>query len=80
MGNPDAVLTTDSSKTGWGAVIDTPFEQHTSGNWTYVDQQYHINFLQFKAAFLALLRFCSHLADKHIRLYMDNSVAVKYVL
>ena len=48
--DPELVLKFDSSKTGWGGVIDnTPLK--TSGFWLFEEKKLHIKFLELKAAF-----------------------------
>ncbi|CAH3107097.1 unnamed protein product [Pocillopora meandrina] len=46
---PDFVLTTDTSKIGWGAVCG---DNKTGGCWDLDEQQYHINYLESKAVLL----------------------------
>ncbi|CAG2216852.1 unnamed protein product [Mytilus edulis] len=76
--DPEIILKTDSSKTGWGGVVDNT-QLQTKGFWSYEEQKLHINYLELKAAFLALKCFCSTKSDKHVRIYMDNMVAVTYI-
>ncbi len=73
--DPEIVLKTDSSKTGWGGVIDNTTLK-TSGFWSYEEKKLHIHFLELKAVFLSLKCFCSTKTNIHIRLYLDNMVAV----
>ncbi|CAG2239292.1 unnamed protein product [Mytilus edulis] len=69
---------TDSSNTGWGAVVqDTLFK--TKGFWSNEEQKNHINFLELKAAYLALIWFCSSRNNVHVKVYLDNMVAVNYI-
>jgi hypothetical protein len=64
----ELLLKNDSSKTGWGGVIDnTPLK--TSGFWLYEEKKLHIKFLELKAVFLSLKCFCSPKTNIHIRLY-----------
>ena len=74
----DMVIESDSSLTGWGAVNKSDFNM-VSGLWSQDDKQYHINYLELKAAFLALQCFCHSLNNMHVQLYLDNTVAVKYL-
>ena len=76
--DPELVLKTDSSKTGWGGVIDNTTLK-TSGFWSYEEKKLHIHFLELKAVFLSLKCFCSTKTNIHIRLYLDNMVAGKVV-
>ena len=76
--DPQFILNTDSSNTGWGAVVqDTLFE--TKGFWSYEEQKNHINFLELKAAYLALIWYCSSRNNIHVKVYLDNMVAVNYI-
>ena len=75
---PDITLQSDSSGTGWGAV-DLSTHKQTGGHWSYTEQKTHINILELKAAFLALQSFCGAVQDKHIRIQIDNVVAVSYI-
>ncbi|CAG2223797.1 unnamed protein product [Mytilus edulis] len=62
--DPQFILNTDSSNTGWGAVVqDTLFK--TKGFWSNEEQKNHINFLELKAAYLALIWFCSSRNNVH---------------
>lgn len=78
LSKPDIIIESDSSLIGYGAINKT---SHTtfSGLWSKSDSELHINFLEMKAAFLSLQYFCSGLSDKHVRLYLDNTVAIKYL-
>ncbi|CAG2212660.1 unnamed protein product [Mytilus edulis] len=76
--DPQFILNTDSSNTGWGAVVqDTLFK--TKGFWSNEEQKNHINFLELKAAYLALIWFCSSRNNVHVKVYLDNMVAVNYI-
>ena len=77
---PDSniVIKTDSSTTGWGGVMEDTVLQ-TKGFWSYEDQREHINFLELKAAFLCLKHFCSTKTNSHIKMFLDNMVAVNYI-
>ena len=75
---PDIVIESDSSLTGWGAVNKSDFNM-VSGLWSQDEKQYHINYLELKAAFLALQFFCQSLKNMHVQLYLDNTVAIKYL-
>jgi len=75
---PNMVIKTDSSKTGWGGIIEDTTKK-TGGHWSYCEQQNHINYLELKAAYLTLKSFLSTQTDLHVKLLMDNSVAVSYL-
>ena len=76
--DPDKVIKTDSSNTGWGGIIEGT-SLKTRGFWSYEEQQNHIIFLELKAAFLSLKSLLSNENDIHVKLLMDNSVAVSYL-
>ena len=76
--DPSVTLQTDSSGLGWGCVMLTTKHQ-TGGHWSYVEQKCHINFLELKAASLGLKSFCALMTNTHIRIQMDNMVAVSYI-
>lgn len=65
------VIKTDSSKTGWGGIIEDTTKK-TGGHWSYCEQQNHINYLELKAAYLTLKSFLSTQTDLHVKLLMDN--------
>lgn len=75
---PDCIIESDSSMTGYGA-YDVTNGTETSGLWDEMDQQHHINFLELKAAFLALKELCEHVRNEHIQLFLDNTTAIKYL-
>lgn len=68
-----AVLYTDASKTGWGAVLE---DTKTSGGWTEFEKDQHINYLELKAVYFGLKALCAKSKCKHIRLMSDNTTAV----
>ena len=51
---PDMLMTTDASMKGWGAVHQS---LETNGRWSQQESLQHINYLELKAAFLALKTF-----------------------
>ena len=59
---PDIVIESDSSLTGWGAINKSNFYT-VSGIWSKADLSHLINYLETKAAFLALQHFCDNLCD-----------------
>ena len=74
--SPDLVITTDASKTGWGAVME---EVKTQGAWSEEESQQHINVLELRAAKFAVMAFTKHRSHSHVHLRMDNVTAVAYV-
>lgn len=61
-----------------GGIIDGT-SLKTGGFWSYVERQNHIIVLELKAAFLSLKILLSNENYIHIKLLMDNSVAVSYL-
>ena len=75
-GEPDFVIYSDASKSGWGCSCKTG---RTGGHWDSSESTNHINVLELKAAFLALQCFAKDKKHIHIRLMMDNTTAVACV-
>ena len=75
---PSRVIEYDSSLTGYGA-HDVTNDIEISGIWTNDDKEKHINYLELKAAFLALKSICKDVNNEHIRLFLDNKTAIKYI-
>ena len=78
VGLPIKKIETDSSLSGYGGV-DLSTGNELSGHWEGEDLLQHINYLELKAAFLCLQAFCSDIQDCHIQLFLDNTVAIKYL-
>ncbi|KAI2654497.1 ORF V: Enzymatic polyprotein [Labeo rohita] len=70
------VVTTDASKTGWGAVCNG---QAASGVWTGPRLLWHINCLELLAVLLALKRFRPLVQGKHVLVRSDNTATVAYI-
>ena len=75
-GNPTKVITTDSSKTGWGAFMD---EDSTQGLWTEEEQKLHINVLELKAVLLGIQSLCKRCSNEHLQVQMDNTTGITYI-
>ena len=75
-GYPQVTLTTDASKLGWGAHVDS---NATQGRWAIEESQLHINELELKAIEFAVRAFSSCLEGKHVKVESDNSTAVTYI-
>ena len=73
---PQHVLTTDSSKLGWGADFKN---QQTGGRWSILETEKHINILELQAVLFGLKAFCKDLSNTHIRIRVDNTTAVAYI-
>ena len=69
--HPALVLESDASQKGWGAHC---METSTGGCWSSMEAQYHINYLELLAAFLALKTFANHQKGL-ILLKMDSVIS-----
>lgn len=74
---PDLILSSDSSKTGWGGILSTG--ETVSGSWSQDESYNHINILELKAVHFCILSFSSILANKSIYIYSDNITTVFYI-
>ncbi len=70
------MITTDASMTGWGAVFEG---RPASGEWTGEFLFWHINCLELRAVFLALMNFLPVLGEHHIIVRMDNMTVVSHI-
>lgn len=77
-GSPKIVLTSDSSKKGWGGVNNTSGET-ANGKWNNEEQKLHINFLELLAAWFTIKSLCKNVSNTHILLRLDNTTAVSYL-
>ena len=75
---PSVVIKSDSSKKGWGCVCETT-DVTSQGLWSCDEKQKHINYLELKAAKIALVSLASQFRDTHVRIYLDNVCAVAYI-
>lgn len=67
---------TDASLTGWGAACNG---ERTGGFWSSDEAQNHINYLELRAAFIALKCFANNFTNKEILLRIDNTTAISYI-
>ena len=74
---PQITITTDSSKTGWGAVASNGLE--TSGFWSDTESLSHINYLETQAVNLGFLSLCRDCSNTSILIKSDNTSAVAYI-
>ena len=74
--DPDVVISSDSSKTGWGGAMGS---QATGGNWTPDEASMHINYLELKAVWFAIRTFLKDKRNVHVRLNVDNTTALAYI-
>ena len=49
-----------------------------SGLWSGSNQERQINYLELKAAFLASQYFCEQITFIHAKLFLNDTVALKY--
>ena len=73
---PDMLITTDASMKGWGAVHHS---LETNGRWSQQESLQHINYLELKAAFLALKTFLKDRSHVTVSLQIDNTTAIAYI-
>lgn len=76
--DPHVILFSDASKTGWGGYNQSNGDK-TEGFWLSEEKLLHINYLELKAAFLTLQSLVGSVKHQHIRLNMDNTVAISYI-
>ena len=72
----DLEIFSNASTTGWGATLG-----HTKahGLWTESERKMHINFLEIKAAFLALKCLANNCYNRQILIRIDNITALSYI-
>ncbi|XP_077388987.1 uncharacterized protein LOC144026275 [Festucalex cinctus] len=66
-------ITTDASLTGWGAVWQ---HRTAQGSWSVRDRVDHINVLELRAVYLALMHFLPYLSGRHVLIRSDNTTTV----
>ena len=71
-----STLTTDASKTGWGAHWKNI---HLSGTWSPSLAKHHINLLELWAIHIALRRLRKHLSGQSVLVKCDNMSVVMYL-
>ncbi|XP_053381939.1 uncharacterized protein LOC128549350 [Mercenaria mercenaria] len=76
--DPDVIIESDSSQFGLGG-FDKTNNIKVYGHWSDSDKLRHISYLELKAAFYVLQFLCENLHDVHVQLYLDNTVAIKYL-
>ena len=67
---------TDASKEGWGAHLN---EFTARGSWSVRTSKLHINYLELKAAFLALKEFQDLCVGKIVLVATNNTTVVAYI-
>ena len=71
------MLQMDASTIGWGAYCQET-DQRTGSPWSGPEAAHHINWLELKAAFLAVQSFVKQ-SNCHILLLIDNRVVISYI-
>ena len=51
----------------------------TGGEWSSLEKDHHINYLQIQAILLGLQSLCQDLSHAHIKIMSDNATAVPYI-
>ena len=74
--SPSITLTSDASKSGWGAHLLT---LRTAGRWSAAQSRRHINVLDLWAIFLALHLWVPWLKGKTVLVRCDNLTVVTYI-
>ncbi len=70
------MIMTDASMTGWGVVFEG---RPASGEWTGEFLSWHINCLELRAVFLALMYFLPVLGGYHVIVRTDNMAVVSNI-
>lgn len=66
----------DASRSGWGIACGN---DTASGHWDSGDLEFHINYLELKAAYYGLKIFGSNLKNCSLLLRIDNTTAISYI-
>ena len=74
-GPPQIVLFSDPSKKAWGVFNETG-NIRTGGEWSAAEQEQHTNILELAACKLILQTFCKEVKNKHVRIFIDNTVVL----
>ena len=72
----DYTISTDASNEGWGA---NDSNLTINGRWSTSERNFHINYLEMKAIYLALKSFLPLKRPKHVRVLTDNQTALTYI-
>lgn len=70
------MITTDASLSGWGAVFEG---RPPCGVWTGKYLAWHINSLEMRAVYLALVQFLPFLAHSHVTVKAANMSVVSHI-
>ncbi|XP_066981092.1 uncharacterized protein [Macrobrachium rosenbergii] len=74
--NPDLVLFSDASESGWGATLGN---KEVSGSWEEGQIGWHINRKELMAIWLGLKAFKESVAGKVVEVNSDNTTALAYI-
>lgn len=70
------VITTDASLEGWGGFLQ---ELRITGKWSPPERKLHINLLELRAVYLALLAFLPRIKDSLVLVRTDNTTTMHYL-
>lgn len=66
----------DASQNGWG-IYDVQRNETSGGNWSAEERELHINCLELMAIKICLQTFAKNKYDQHIKVFSDNTTAVR---
>lgn len=75
-GEPNFLVRTDASSSGWGAEFDNVT---TGGRWNEQELQLHINEQELLAVLFALKSLCKKISCAHVHILSDNTTTVCYI-
>lgn len=75
--SPQIVVQTDASLSGWGAQVDSG--HLVSGEWSPLEAEHHINWLELRAVEKALGEVSAIVQGKVVLIKSDNSTTVQYI-
>ena len=75
-GKPKAIITTDASMTGFGAIYG---KNKINGLWMLNEKINHINYLELLAVFYALKAFGNEFHNIHVRFRVDNMTTLHLI-
>ena len=71
---PDMVLHSDASRSGWGGCVCN--DMRCGGAWSLTESKYHINELELLSAYMTVKAFTKEKVGIHVRIFIDNTVAM----
>ena len=51
----------------------------TGGEWSAIEKDRHINYLQIRAVLFGLQSLCREISNAHVNVMTDNATAVAYI-